>query len=176
MQVGDKVNEWTCLGYKETNKFKHRIYEFQCSCGRKRVTSLTNLRQSKQCRFCYYASKGGSLQSKFCYTYKSWEGMRLRCSNKNRRKYKDYGGRGIKICERWDKFENFLEDMGARPYGRCLDRINNDGNYEPSNCRWATPSESASNRRCSPRYSDKYYFGVVCRADLCSECRARLTI
>jgi len=81
--------------------------------------------------------------------YKAWAGMLQRCSNKNARAYKYYGARGIKACPRWFRFENFLADMGERPPGKTLDRINNDGNYEPSNCRWATPKEQQANRRVS---------------------------
>jgi hypothetical protein len=73
--------------------------------------------------------------------------MRSRCLNPNYDKYPFYGGRGITICERWNSFENFLADMGERPEGLTLDRRNNDGNYEPSNCRWATALEQRHNRR-----------------------------
>ena len=70
-----------------------------------------------------------------------------RCTNQNHVSFKNYGGRGIAVCERWRSFENFKHDMGERPEGGMLDRENNDGNYEPGNCRWATRKEQNSNRR-----------------------------
>jgi hypothetical protein len=73
--------------------------------------------------------------------------MKSRCLNPNRPNYYLYGGRGIKVCERWFDFTNFLEDMGEKPKGYQLDRINTDGNYEPNNCRWVTPKENSNNRR-----------------------------
>lgn len=78
-------------------------------------------------------------------TYQSWRGMWTRCTNPNVKSYKDYGGRGIRICKRWESFENFLADMGERPQGLTLDRINVNGDYKPSNCKWSTRKEQAMN-------------------------------
>jgi hypothetical protein len=81
-------------------------------------------------------------------TYQSWCNMRERCGNPNNKRYKDYGGRGIAVCERWSIFENFLADMDSRPSPEhSLDRIDPNGNYEPGNCRWATPFEQQNNTR-----------------------------
>ena len=81
-------------------------------------------------------------------TYHSWRSMKTRCTNPKADNYADYGGRDIKICDRWlDSFENFLEDMGPRPTWMTLNRLNVDGDYTPENCNWATQSEQSSNTR-----------------------------
>lgn len=82
--------------------------------------------------------------------YPTWKQMMARCYNKTNKAYAGYGARGIQVCDRWHIFANFLEDMGERPEGMTLDRINNSGNYCPDNCRWADKSTQAFNIRNTP--------------------------
>jgi hypothetical protein len=79
--------------------------------------------------------------------YCVWQGMRARCYRESDPNFKNYGGRGISVCDRWQDFQNFYRDMGAPPLGRTIERVNNDGNYEPSNCEWATRATQSANRR-----------------------------
>ena len=81
-------------------------------------------------------------------TFRTWIAMRQRCGDKKNKRYKDYGGRGIAVCDRWEEsFINFSKDMGNQPDGHVIDRIDNNGNYEASNCRWVTQRQSQRNRR-----------------------------
>lgn len=117
-----------------TNPGNRKIRKFLCDCeiGGIKQLSLWKIREYE---------KGLDRERN------SWEHMIDRCNNKKNDRYYDYGGRGIKVCDRWMKFDNFLKDMGNRPINTTLDRINNNGNYEPSNCRWANKEQQYSNMR-----------------------------
>jgi hypothetical protein len=96
--------------------------------------------------------------------YRSWVQMKQRCYNPNSYSYKNYGGRGIKVCDRWfNSFSSFIEDMGSRPKGLSLERKDNDGNYEPNNCKWATKNEQLKNRRTyvRTRFNTAYRVGCI---------------
>lgn len=119
-----------------------------CDCGKEKKVRDLSLRrdESKSCG-CFQLEISVTHGVSKSSTYKSWEMMRQRCLNKNYDRYSDYGGRGIKICDRWLDFNNFLNDMGEKPAGLSLDRIDVNGNYEPSNCKWSTMKEQNRNRR-----------------------------
>ena len=92
-------------------------------------------------------SHGHRLKHETSPTYRSWVSMKSRCDNPDAQHHAAYGGRGITYCESWSSFENFLADMGERPEGTTIDRIDPNGNYQPDNCRWATSKQQCRNKR-----------------------------
>lgn len=179
LNSSDKYGKWTILKYCGQHEQKHiQIYLVRCDCGTKRYLDRNTLvaGKSKQCLSCAGKStfeKTGPHNKKHLLsntrTYQRWAGMRERVrgyTERDRRVYKD---RNITVCERWNKFENFLVDMGECPDNMQLDRIDNDGNYEPDNCRWVSKHENANNRRISASNRDRYI--TIAKNKLCEKCR-----
>jgi hypothetical protein len=120
----------------------------RCDCGNEIKAKTSRLRRGRllSCG-CLRVRHGHNHRGQRTKTYRAWVNMRSRCDNPKVNCYKDYGGRGIKYCERWSTFANFLADLGECPPDRMLERRDNSGNYEPANCLWATPVEQANNKR-----------------------------
>lgn len=149
--TGNKFGRWTVIKYVGMMK-----WVCKCDCGNMRVVKSSSFKNgnSKSCgclrkdsvvgRFTIHGQS--SLNGKKTLTYNTWVGMKQRCNYSKHVGYKNYGGRGIKVCKRWDKFENFYKDMGKRPKGTSIDRIDNDRGYTPKNCKWSTKKEQSLNK------------------------------
>ncbi len=146
--VGQKFGRLTVVSFSHINMQGNSTWKVVCDCGKESLVGGGKLkgRHTTSCG-CYkieVATKHGASHTRM---YKAWHSMVDRCTKPTNRSFYKYGARGIKVCDRWLKFENFIEDMGYRPGNLSLDRIDNNGNYEPSNCRWADASTQATNTR-----------------------------
>lgn len=146
--VGQRVNTFTIV-----SRIKPRAIEAICDCGRKIVLSSRNFKRDSICQCSpLYRQKKKFIRHGMskCREYRSWMAMKTRCTNPLSAGYCDYGGRGISVCNEWlDSFDAFYRDMGARPPGTSLDRIDVNAGYSKENCRWATQSQQNENRRDS---------------------------
>jgi hypothetical protein len=150
-EVGERFGRWLVVG---ATRLRREFATVICDCGtQKKVLASSLVNGSSLSCGCLHREKfrnrprHGHSVGGASPTFVSWQAMRARCSNPKHHNFKNYGGRGIKVCERWMKFENFLADMGERPSGLTIERKDNDGDYTPTNCVWATPAQQMRNRR-----------------------------
>lgn len=157
VQLGERYGAWVVLGHAVREAHSRRtFFNCRCECGHEQSVRSDQLRngRSSRCKQCDNDARvrhGATRIKNYTPEYRAWNCMRQRCTNPHNASWDRYGGRGIRVCERWASFQNFLADMGERPSAaHSLDRVDGDGDYEPGNVRWGTVEEQANNRRSTP--------------------------
>lgn len=169
--TGERYGKLVVTTYVGQDTKRQSIWDCQCDCGKTTIVTRSSLisGHTRSCG-CIFHKAGGDASNhngKRAPEYSVWAGMKRRCNNPNEKNYPNYGGRGIRVCQRWQySYPDFLADVGRRPGPEySLDRIDNDGDYEPGNVRWATAKEQVANRRAIPkrswRQAAKHAYAVV---------------
>lgn len=191
--TGERYGRLTGLNFIGTDQNKNTLWSFQCDCARITIKRLADVRHGKV-KSCGCLHQENTIKRNTKHnksktrTYRIWKDMKRRCLSPTRPRFKDYGQRGITVCERWqDSYDNFLADMGEAPINYTLERIDNEKGYTPSNCKWVSYLEQAHNQRIrstnNSGYRGVYYCKTVKRwkaqvnyAGKCLFCKSFKTI